>query len=34
MKNGMWNACAGALAMLMVLPGAPASAQQKPEITL
>src|SRR5215212_6892493 len=34
MKNRMWSACAGAVAMLMLLPGTPASAQQKPEITL
>ena len=34
MKSGMWSACAGAVAMLMLLPGAPASAQQKSEITL
>ena len=34
MKNRMWSACAGAVAMLMLLPGAPASAQQKAEITL
>src|SRR5712675_2370077 len=34
MKNGMWSAWVGAVAMLMSLPGAPASAQQKAEITL
>jgi NitT/TauT family transport system substrate-binding protein len=34
MKNRMWSACVGAVAMLMSLPGAPASAQQKAEITL
>jgi NitT/TauT family transport system substrate-binding protein len=34
MKNRMWGACAGAVAMLMLLPGVPASAQQKAEITL
>ena len=28
------SACAGAVAMLMLLPGAPASAQQKAEVTL
>ena len=34
MKNRMWGACAGAVAMLMLLPGSQASAQQKAEITL
>ena len=34
MKNRMWSACAGAVAMLMLLPGSPASAQQKTEISL
>ena len=34
MKNRMWSACAGAVAMLMLLPGSQASAQQKSEITL
>ena len=34
MKNGMWSACAGAVAMLLLLSSAPVSAQQKPEITL
>src|SRR3954466_6964353 len=34
MKNVMWSVCMGAVAMLMSLPGAPASAQQKAEITL
>ena len=34
MKNRMWSACAGAVAMLMLLPGSEASAQQKSEITL
>src|SRR3954462_7383439 len=34
MKNGIWSAFVGAVAMLMSLPGAPASAQQKAEITL
>src|SRR3954452_10934043 len=34
MKNGMWSACVGAVAMLMSLPGVPASAQQKSEVTL
>ena len=33
-KNRLWSACAGAVAMLMLLPGAPASAQQKSEVTL
>src|SRR3954464_15301481 len=34
MKTGLWSACAGPIAMLMLLPGAPASAQQKSEVTL
>ena len=34
MKNGMWSACAGAVAMLMLLPGSQVSAQQKSEIAL
>src|SRR5438552_17769346 len=34
MKNRMWSACAGAVAMLMLLPGSEASAQQKSEISL
>src|SRR5258707_14239568 len=35
MKNGIWAACAGAIAALaMLLPGAPACAQQKAEISL
>src|SRR5205807_1550259 len=34
MKNGTWSACAGAVAMLMLLPGSQASAQQKSEIAL
>ena len=34
MKNRMWSACAGAVAMLMLLPGSQVSAQQKSEVTL
>ena len=34
MKNRMWTACAGAVAMLMLLPASQASAQQKSEVTL
>src|SRR5947208_15900531 len=34
MKNRMWSACAGAVAMLMLLPGPSAQAQQKSEISL
>jgi NitT/TauT family transport system substrate-binding protein len=34
MKNRVWSACAGAVAMLMLLPGSQASAQQKSEVTL
>ena len=34
MKNRMWSACAGAVAMLMLLPASQASAQQKSEVTL
>ena len=34
MKNGTWRACAGVIAMLMLLSGQQASAQQKSEVTL
>ena len=34
MKNRVWSACAGAAAMLILLPGSEASAQQKSEIAL
>ena len=34
MKNGMWSACVGAVALGMALAGAPALAQQKSEIAL
>jgi NitT/TauT family transport system substrate-binding protein len=34
MRNAMWSACAGAVAVVMLLAGSPATAQQKSEVTL